>query len=231
MTAAEKETAGIAEQHRREIVDAAERLAREKGLQALKLRDIAKACGKSLGNLYNYFQNKEAIIEAIVEREKDRFISVISQRIEPIEGESYVEKMRRELELIADAYMNPDSIRLSIFLASEAIVNPRIKKVLVETNRKVVEHIVSLIRQDPECSMCSIPLEMMEIQIAVTRAILESMRSVIIFHPDMDRDLLRRVILDRMLLIWAMDHARITGQDLFESEEFREVFRANAQIC
>lgn len=80
----QERTERLAEQHRREIVDAAERLVKGNGLHQLKLRDIAKESGKSLGNLYNYFQNKEAIIEALVEREKSRFLMVVSQKIEPI---------------------------------------------------------------------------------------------------------------------------------------------------
>lgn len=82
----QERTERLAEQHRREIVDAAERLVKGKGLHQLKLRDIAKESGKSLGNLYNYFQNKEAIIEALVEREKSRFLMVASQKIEPFQG-------------------------------------------------------------------------------------------------------------------------------------------------
>ena len=80
----QERTERLAEQHRREIVDAAERLVKGNGLHQLKLRDIAKESGKSLGNLYNYFQNKEAIIEALVEREKSRFLMVVSQKIEPL---------------------------------------------------------------------------------------------------------------------------------------------------
>ena len=85
----QERTERLAEQHRREIVDAAERLVKGNGLHQLKLSDIAKESGKSLGNLYNYFQNKEAIIEALVEREKSRFLMVVSQKIE-----------RRQLEFL-----------------------------------------------------------------------------------------------------------------------------------
>lgn len=77
----QERTERLAEQHRREIVDAAERLVKGNGLHQLKLRDIAKESGKSLGNLYNYFQNKEAIIEALVEREKSRFLMVFLKRL------------------------------------------------------------------------------------------------------------------------------------------------------
>lgn len=44
----QERTERLAEQHRREIVDAAERLVKGNGLHQLKLRDIAKESGKSL---------------------------------------------------------------------------------------------------------------------------------------------------------------------------------------
>lgn len=43
----QERTERLAEQHRREIVDAAERLVKGNGLHQLKLRDIAKESGKS----------------------------------------------------------------------------------------------------------------------------------------------------------------------------------------
>lgn len=115
----QERTERLAEQHRREIVDAAERLVKGNGLHQLKLRDIAKESGKSLGNLYNYFQNKEAIIEALVEREKSRFLMVVSQKIEPLPGEDYKSMLRRHLEQMADAYLDPDSLLLAISVAGE----------------------------------------------------------------------------------------------------------------
>lgn len=82
----QERTERLAEQHRREIVDAAERLVKGKGLHQLKLRDIAKESGKSLGNLYNYFQNKEAIIEALVERERVASLWLLLKRLSRCQG-------------------------------------------------------------------------------------------------------------------------------------------------
>ena len=44
----QERTERLAEQHRREIVDAAERLVKGNGLHQLKLRDIAKESGKAI---------------------------------------------------------------------------------------------------------------------------------------------------------------------------------------
>ena len=57
-----------AAQRREEILDAAIRCFREKGFHAASMSSIAKAFGMSAGHIYNYFDSKEDIIEAIVNR-------------------------------------------------------------------------------------------------------------------------------------------------------------------
>ena len=183
----QERTERLAEQHRREIVDAAERLVKGNGLHQLKLRDIAKESGKSLGNLYNYFQNKEAIIEALVEREKSRFLMVVSQKIEPLPGEDYKSMLRRHLEQMADAYLDPDSLLLAISVAGEALVNPGVHKIMVAANRRIVEHVVALIHQDPSCSMDNVPRELLEARVICIRTFFESLRGAVAFYPDVDR--------------------------------------------
>ena len=53
----------LAERRRLEIIEAAERCVMKTGLHRLTLRDIAREQGGSLGNIYNYFANKEEIVE------------------------------------------------------------------------------------------------------------------------------------------------------------------------
>lgn len=72
-------TLDMVQQRRAEIVDAAERCVKAQGLHQLKLRDVARESGKSLGNLYNYFQNKEAIVEALVERQTQAFLEMLRE--------------------------------------------------------------------------------------------------------------------------------------------------------
>ena len=71
-----------------EILEAAKREAKDKGLESIGMREIARASNIALGTLYNYFPNKDVLIlstissiwkEAIekLEEEKD-FISAVS---------------------------------------------------------------------------------------------------------------------------------------------------------
>lgn len=206
----QERTERLAEQHRREIVDAAERLVKGNGLHQLKLRDIAKESGKSLGNLYNYFQNKEAIIEALVEREKSRFLMVVSQKIEPLPEEDYKSMLRRHLELMLD----PDSLLLAISVAGEALVNPGVHKIMVAANRRIVEHVVALIHQDPSCSMDNVPRELLEARVICIRTFFESLRGAVAFYPDVNREMLKQVTIERLLLIWMWERSKALGMSL-----------------
>lgn len=206
----QERTERLAEQHRREIVDAAERLVKGNGLHQLKLRDIAKESGKSLGNLYNYFQNKEAIIEALVEREKSRFLMVVSQKIEPLPEEDYKSMLRRHLELMADAYLDPDSLLLAISVAGGHCVH----KIMVAANRRIVEHVVALIHQDPSCSMDNVPRELLEARVICIRTFFESLRGAVAFYPDVNREMLKQVTIERLLLIWMWERSKALGMSL-----------------
>ena len=45
-----------------EILEAAKREAKDKGLESIGMREIARASNIALGTLYNYFPNKDVLI-------------------------------------------------------------------------------------------------------------------------------------------------------------------------
>ena len=53
------------------ILDAAERLVVERGVEALTTRDIAEAAGVPVASLYQYFADKEDVLLALAERDMD----------------------------------------------------------------------------------------------------------------------------------------------------------------
>ncbi len=62
------------------IEDAARELLIKQGFHATSMRDVAKRAKISLGNVYNYFETKEAIFESII----NRYLIVIDQKIKDI---------------------------------------------------------------------------------------------------------------------------------------------------
>jgi AcrR family transcriptional regulator len=53
---------------RREILDVAEQLFVEHGYEGTSLEQIAAGCGYSVGSIYNFFTNKDALYSAALER-------------------------------------------------------------------------------------------------------------------------------------------------------------------
>ncbi|MEM9189433.1 MAG: TetR/AcrR family transcriptional regulator [Myxococcota bacterium] len=64
------------------ILDAAEGLLLESPLDALTTNKIAKRAGVSIGSLYQYFPNKQAIIAGITRRINDRIVAQLEEVLE-----------------------------------------------------------------------------------------------------------------------------------------------------
>jgi AcrR family transcriptional regulator len=63
-----------AAQRRHQVLDAAAICFRNHGFHGASMAQISKTAGMSPGHIYHYFDNKEAIIAAIVERDMEEMI-------------------------------------------------------------------------------------------------------------------------------------------------------------
>ena len=55
-------------ENKRSIVDAAEKLFRERGVAAVGLAELTKAAGFTQGGFYNHFKSKDALVAAVMEK-------------------------------------------------------------------------------------------------------------------------------------------------------------------
>ena len=60
---------------RQRIVDAAADLIYERGVAAVSLDDIGRATGTSKSQLYHYFSGKNALVGAVIDRQRDRILA------------------------------------------------------------------------------------------------------------------------------------------------------------
>ncbi len=131
---------------RSEILEAATTVFSEKGFHAATLDEVAEAAGVSKGSIYNYFDSKESIIDALSEQWQtvdDETFDSADRRRRPVDGLSHVanttiRRMQRE-------DFN-DSVRLGLFLWAEILVNPAVQKSqmkLVEEWRRRVHSLVA----------------------------------------------------------------------------------------
>jgi AcrR family transcriptional regulator len=57
----------LAPEKRRQVLDAAARVFARKGLDGANIRELSTACGVSRGSLYDYFKNKEELLETVAQ--------------------------------------------------------------------------------------------------------------------------------------------------------------------
>jgi len=86
------------------IEDAAKELFIKQGFHATSMRDIAKRAGVSLGNLYNYYQTKEAIVESIIGKYQkiidQKLADIFAQSDEPLEPDNLLAMGQMVKELV-----------------------------------------------------------------------------------------------------------------------------------
>lgn len=165
---------------RNQILDAAQRCFKKQGFHKTTLRDIAQEFGMSAGHIYNYFSNKEAIIEALVELRTQEFLDMIdTDKFADLPPE---ERMDKELGQVVDAYLNLDNTSLSIAIMNEALINPKVYEIVVAAASKVRNHIVEaqLLAMKEERRYAP-PYEVIESRCMTIRAMLEGLRLAHIF--------------------------------------------------
>lgn len=71
---------------REELLTAAAHLLSSHGYHGMSMRDLARACGMSLANLYNYFGSKEDLVFALQTSAFETLIASAEQALETVEG-------------------------------------------------------------------------------------------------------------------------------------------------
>ena len=116
------------------------------------MAEIAQAAGLSVGQIYRYFENKEAIIGAIVARDvaemRDKF-SALKNSGEPL-AQAIIERCSQAVD---DNY-DPERAALMLEVLAEAARNPRVGAILqaADAEERAFRH--DIVRQisPPGCS-------------------------------------------------------------------------------
>ncbi len=85
-----------AERRRKQVLDAAEACFLKSGFHVTSMAEISKAASMSVGHIYNYFEGKEMIICALVERQVNEFLALLAQASES--EQNFVEALKASLE-------------------------------------------------------------------------------------------------------------------------------------
>lgn len=120
---------GRADARRIEILDGAMVALRDRGLRGAGMRDIARAVGLSIGNLYYYFRNKEELVYACQERALDALLDVLAS------ARGYPDAAERLGALIDGHLRVVMAGGASLHLALDELPKPLFKKIVQKRDR------------------------------------------------------------------------------------------------
>ena len=132
------------EARRQQIQDAAAACFRRSGFHGASMQEIARTANLSVGQIYRYFENKEAIIEAIVEQDladkREKFAEFYET------SEDLAEHMVESCAAAIDKFWDRERAALMLEVLAEAARNPKVAAIVHRRDEQ--EHdLMALFRQ------------------------------------------------------------------------------------
>ncbi|MBH1712164.1 TetR/AcrR family transcriptional regulator [Stenotrophomonas maltophilia] len=132
------------EQRIAQILQAALQCFLEKGFHQTSMRDIAQEAGVSLGNLYNHFPGKEAIILAGAVAESEELAPLL-QRLAASEGErAQVLAFLRDFHALC---RQPEWATLAVEVLAESARNPAVAEAFAANRRQLQAALAEALQQ------------------------------------------------------------------------------------
>lgn len=132
------------EQRIAQILQAALQCFLAKGFHQTSMRDIAQEAGVSLGNLYNHFPGKEAIILAVAVAESEELAPLL-QRLAASEGErAQVLAFLRDFHALC---RQPEWATLAVEVLAESARNPAVAEAFAANRRQLQAALAEALQQ------------------------------------------------------------------------------------
>src|SRR5207249_1527327 len=155
-----------------QILDAALICFAKRGFHQTSMHDISAEAGISVGLIYRYFENKEAVISAMADRHKKEIGEVL-------ERARQAPTLLESLEILFTAHCCEDAPQVvSAFvvdLYAEASRNPRVADLVRDVLKTSMDGVIELIERAPEAQNAEhglTPSEFAELIFAVARGML-----------------------------------------------------------
>jgi AcrR family transcriptional regulator len=149
------------------ILQAAARVLSKESLAGFNTNRVAEVAGVSVGSLYQYFPNKDALVTALIENTQAALALQVQAMVRSSEGLSLDEKLRAMADLaVSQQFANP---LLSAALDHEEKRLP-LQKRLKQAEVALVEAVLAILRP----CLPSITVEEVRDMFVITKALVES---------------------------------------------------------
>lgn len=187
-----------------QILVAAATCFRTHGFHGASIAQISKAAGMSVGHIYHYFENKEAIIAGIVAQDLDRMMaSSAALRAEPDLLAGMIERVAEHLHDMLD----PHHAGLKLEITAEASRNERVADIVRAADAQGMANLTDLLRS----IRCGRGHAADDSEIAgmaeIIAAMIEGLMVRSIRNPGIDREAAIRMV-QRIIVLLANDNTR-----------------------
>jgi AcrR family transcriptional regulator len=129
-------TPKVVEDRREQIIDAAMRVFSQKGFTRATNKDIAHEAGITPGLIYHYFENKQAVLDAIIEgRSPWRVVRSLAPHVLALSPDRFLRFLVPQVLAIVEEEKFVQLIRVFVL---EAMHNPEMGRTIAETLDKVL---------------------------------------------------------------------------------------------
>jgi TetR/AcrR family transcriptional repressor of uid operon len=153
-----------------QILDAAVACFAKRGFHQASMHDISAEAGISVGLIYRYFQNKEAVIAAMADRHKRQIHEIL-------ERARQAPSLRESLDTLFTAHCGETEPQVTaafvVDLFAEASRNPHVAELVRDVCQTSMDGVTDLIARSPEGKASDLtPREMAELIFAVNDGML-----------------------------------------------------------
>jgi len=188
---------------RAQVLEAAAECFRQAGFHGASMAAISKAAGMSAGHIYHYFENKEAIIAALVERDSEELHDVLNSfRAQSDFLQAMIDGVDAGLARAGRA----DRAALKMEILAEAGRNPKIAALLRDADRQALSDFCSSLQ-----SACAARRNVsdcdLEAKVIAVGALFNGFTSRAVFSPPRQCDALARAMRRAITAILTGDDA------------------------
>ena len=177
------------EARRQQILDAACDCVRQAGFHGASMAEIAKAAGLSVGQIYRYFENKEAIIAAIVAQD----LAEMREKFAEMESRpgDLVDAMTEHMPEAVDKCFDLGRAALTLEVLAEASRNPKVAAILRAADAQERTYAQAMLNRcrKPEWTDAEFQARCEAVGLLFDGMVIRAVN-----HPDTDRAPLARVL-------------------------------------
>ncbi|WP_042168286.1 TetR/AcrR family transcriptional regulator [Paenibacillus gorillae] len=141
----------LRETRREHILDCALQVIAKQGIDSASVKDIAKEAGLSVGNVYNYFESKDAIFSAVLQRGQINYGRKISEH-----ALLKLDARDKLYEICENWIATPENWAFTIMLQSirtNETVNPELREAATRRFTANLEPMADIMRQGQEAGV------------------------------------------------------------------------------